>query len=237
MDGEQTDGDSERKARKPSERADANRPGTGLDDPRALQILTTEHWSLLSTRTLSYQEMLGRATIFIAALSGTVVSLALLAQATNFGPQILPLALALISVALFIGIATFVRSVAINYEDARWVTGMNLLRRAYLQMVPELEPFFVTGHEPETDRPSLSHGSRQRLVNLANSLTTTSSVVAILNSVLFGSLASDLTALLGAGLTWVLAIGASISLVSAGVHVWYAAHFRKSHVPSMRSPS
>lgn len=30
---------------------------TGLDDPRAVQILTTEHWSLLSARTLGYQEM------------------------------------------------------------------------------------------------------------------------------------------------------------------------------------
>jgi hypothetical protein len=34
---------------------------------------------------------------------------------------------------------------AIN-EDARCVTGMNLLRQAYLQIVPDLEPFFVIGH-------------------------------------------------------------------------------------------
>jgi hypothetical protein len=236
MNGEQTEGDSEEPAsQKPATQAGAKGRKTGLDDPRALQILTTEHWSLLSTRTLAYQEMLGRATIFIATLSGTVVALALLAQGTNFGPEILLLALALISVALLIGIATFVRSVAINYEDARWVTGMNLLRRAYLQMVPELESFFVTGHEAETDRPSLSHGSRQRLINLANSLTTTSSVVAALNSVLFASLASDLSALLGAGLTRVVAIGASVSLMSAAVHVWYGAHFRHSHEISTRS--
>jgi hypothetical protein len=225
VNGEQTNSDSERAAPQKA----------GIDDPRALQILTTEHWSLLSTRALGYQEMLGRATIFMAALSGTLVALALLAQATNFGREILPLALALISVALLIGIATFVRSVAINYEDARWVAGMNLLRSAYLQMVPGLERFFVTGHEPEADRLSLSHGSRQRLVNLANSLTTTSSVVAALNSVLFGSLASDLSALAGAGLTRVVIIGASVSLVSAAVHVWYAARFRKGHLPSMGS--
>ena len=221
-DGEQTDGDS----------ANTDRPKTGLNDPRALQILTTEHWSLLSTRTLGYQEMLGRATIFMAALSGTIVALAFLAQATHFGPEILPLALALISVALLIGIATFVRSVAINSEDARWVTGMNLLRRAYLQIVPELAPFFVTGHEPEADRPSLSHGSRQRLVNLANSLTTTSSVVAVLNSVLIGALASDVSALLGADVTRAVVVGASVSIVSGLAHVWYAAHFRQGHAPA-----
>lgn len=218
------------------ESANADRPKAGLDDPRALPILTTEHWSLLSTRALGYQEMLGRATIFMAALSGTIVALALLAQATHFGPEILPLALALISVALLIGLATFVRSVAINTEDARWVTGMNLLRRAYLQMVPELAPFFVTGHEPEADRPSLSHGAPQRLVNLANSLTTTSSVVAVLNSVLFGALASDVSALLAAGVTRAVVIGASVSIVSGAAHVWYAARLRQGHLPSTRSP-
>jgi hypothetical protein len=29
----------------------------GLADPRALDILTTEHWRLLSARTLGYQEI------------------------------------------------------------------------------------------------------------------------------------------------------------------------------------
>jgi hypothetical protein len=237
MNSERTDGDSERTAPlKAATPTNDDGRKTGLEDPRALQILTTEHWSLLSTRTLGYQEMLGRATIFMAALSGTVVALALLAQATNFGPKTLSFALPLLSVALLIGIATFVRSVAINYEDARWVTGMNLLRHAYLKMVPDLEPFFVTGHDPETDRLSLGHGAQQRLVNLATSLTTTSSVVAALNSILFGSLASDVSALLGAGLVRVVALGTIISLASGAFHVLYAARFRQSHVPSTRSP-
>jgi hypothetical protein len=206
----------------------------GLDDPRALQILTVEHWSLLSTRTLGYQEMLGRTTIFIAALSGSVVALALLAQATNFGRQVLYAALLLISVMLFLGVATFVRSVAINAEDARWVTGMNLLRRAYLQIVPELEPFFVTGHDPESDRRALHHGSRQFLVNLANSLTTTSSVVAALDSVLLGALVSDVAALFGAAPVILVSSGATISVVSAALHVKYAARFRETHSPTTR---
>ncbi|SRR6266511_3865491 len=211
------------------ETVNGDRRDTGLRDPRALQILTTEHWSLLSTRTLGYQEMFGRTTIFVAILSGTVVALALLAQATQFGPETLALALALISVTLLIGVATFARSVAINYEDARWLAGMNLLRHAYLQIVPELQPFFVTGHDPEADRQSLSHGSRQRLRNVINSLTTTSGVVAALNSVLVGALASDMGALLGMGLAPVVAMGSGISLVSAFLHVRYAARFRRSH--------
>jgi hypothetical protein len=235
MNGEYAVGDSERRAQQsPLEPSENGRCKTGLDDPRALEILTTEHWSLLSTRTLGYQEMFGRTTIFVAVLSGMVVALALLAQATHFGHETLWFAVVLISVALLIGLATFVRCVAINFEDARWVTGMNLLRHAYLHLVPELEPFFVTGHDREADRLALGHGSRQRLGNLANSLTTTSGVVAALNSILAGALASDLGALFGGGPAVIVALGVGVSVVSALGHVRYAARLRASNAPSAR---
>src|SRR5947199_6444969 len=85
---------------------------TGLDDPRAVDILTTEHWSLLSARALGYQEMFGRTTVFVATLSAVAVALALVAQATRFGRVTLSVALLQIAVVLFIGLTTFVRSVA-----------------------------------------------------------------------------------------------------------------------------
>jgi hypothetical protein len=201
-----------------------------LDDPRAVDILTTEHWSLLSARTLGYQEMFGRATIFVAVLSGIIVALALLTQVTRFAREALAFALLLIAIVLFIGIATFVRCVAINYDDARWVRGMSLLRRAYLEMVPELEQFFITAHEPDTDRGALRHGSPQHLRNLASSLTTTSGVVAALNSILAGALACDLGVLAGGGAALGTAIGFGVSIVSGILHVRYAAGFRRSHL-------
>jgi len=204
----------------------------GLDDPRAVDILTAEHWSLLSTRTVGYQEMFGRATIFIGVLSGTVIGLALIAQATQFGRETLLFAAVLFAVCLFIGLVTFIRCVAINFEDARWVAGMALLRRAYLKIVPELEPFFVASHDPDADTRSLGYGSRQRLRTLLNSLTTTSSVVAALNSVLAGSLASVCGALGDLALVPNLAIGAGVSITSAALHVRYAARFRQRHAPA-----
>ena len=219
----------------PAEPASSPRRNVGLDDPRAIDILTTEHWSLLSTRALGYQEMFGRTTVFIATLSAAAVALALVAQATRFGRETLSIALLLIAVVLFIGLTTFVRTVAINYEDARWITGMNLLRQAYLQIVPELEQFFVTGHQPEADRSALAYGSRQHLAALARSLTTTSGVVGVLNSVLAGSLASDVAALCGGGLSLALPLGVVVSLLSAALHVRYAARFRRTHSPATRS--
>ena len=47
--------------------------GSGLDDPRALQILSTEHWSLLSGRSLAYNEAFSRAGMFLTFLSATLI--------------------------------------------------------------------------------------------------------------------------------------------------------------------
>ena len=104
-----------------------------------------------------------------------------------------------------------------------------------MQIVPELEPFFVASHEPSVESRTLGYGSPQSFGTLANSLTTTSSVVAALDSVLAGTLASDLGALVGLALTPALAIGTCVALVSAVLHVLYASRFRRRHVPATRS--
>jgi hypothetical protein len=108
-----------------------------------LQVLATEHWSLLATRSLTYNEALSRVTIFLAILSGAVIALALVAQADSFGRTSISIAIPVLLIVLFTGIATVRRLVMLNSDDFRWVVGMNRLRHAYLQMYPELEPHFV----------------------------------------------------------------------------------------------
>ena len=57
------------------------KPITSLDDPRAIQMLATEHWSLLSARSLAYNEAFTRGGMFLTFLSMSFVGLALLAMA------------------------------------------------------------------------------------------------------------------------------------------------------------
>src|SRR2546425_13210861 len=118
-------------------------PGREPGAAAKLQILATEHWSLLATRSLTYTEALSRVTIFLAILSGGVITLALVAQADSFGRTFISIAIPLLSVILFAGIATIVRLNALNRDDYRWVIGMNRLRHAYLELHPELEPHFI----------------------------------------------------------------------------------------------
>src|SRR5437016_13807343 len=82
-----------------------------------LQILATEHWSLLATRSLTYNESLSRVTIFLAILSGALIALALVAQADRFGETFIAIAIPMLLVVLFAGIATISRLMRLNRDD------------------------------------------------------------------------------------------------------------------------
>jgi len=114
-------------------------------DSAAIQILATEHWSLLATRALTYQESLGRVNMFLGILSGAVIALALVAQAAHFGPAFISIAVFMLSVVFVVGLLTVRRLLMLNRDDYMWVVAMNRLRNAYLDLHPELEPHFTTG--------------------------------------------------------------------------------------------
>lgn len=110
----------------------------------ALQILATEHWSLLATRSLTYTESLGRVNMFLGILSSAVIALALIAQADHFSTTFIVVAIFMLTVVFFMGVATVRRLNMLNRDDYKWVVGMNRIRHAYLELHPELEPNFIT---------------------------------------------------------------------------------------------
>lgn len=67
------------------------------------QILSTEHWSLLATRSLAWSESFSRASWFVTVVSATMVALALVADRTDFGVGFRLFALVLVPLAGLIG--------------------------------------------------------------------------------------------------------------------------------------
>ena len=166
------------------------------------QLLATEHWSLLATRSLSWNESFARAGMFLTVLTGAVVALALAAQATDFGQGFVVFALLLLPVVLFVGVATFVRLGEINEEDVVWVRGMNRLRRAYLELDPGLEPYLITGWTEDLAGVLRTFGSpggpASMLGNFQHALVTTPAMVAFVDCVIAGVLVGLVAAQLGA---------------------------------------
>jgi hypothetical protein len=102
----------------------------------AAAFLSTEHWSLLSARSLAWNESFNRVSVFLTTLSASAVALALVADASGFDNEFKIFSLVLFPIVLFLGIATYVRLVQINLEDIYLVGAMNRLRRAYVESAP-----------------------------------------------------------------------------------------------------
>ena len=191
------------------------RGGPGLPPALRLQILTTEHWSLLSTRALSWNEAFSRATMFLAVLSGAVLALALVAQARGFDEGFMTFALLILPVVLFVGIATFMRLVSINREDVGWVIGMNLLRHAYLAAAPDLRQYIVTGSSDDEAGIMATFGAKPGRGSFIHELVTTPGVLAVVDGVVAGVLLGIL--MLRARLDDGIAIGVAITVAVATV--------------------
>src|SRR6195256_454928 len=84
-------------------------PTTESSPAMRLQILSTEHWSLLASRSLAWNESFSRAGMFLTTLTGAIVALALVAQASAFGDAFTLFALVILPVVLFIGVTTRMR--------------------------------------------------------------------------------------------------------------------------------
>jgi hypothetical protein len=199
----------------------AGTPGVSAG-PHTLQILTTEHWSLLAARSLVYTEAMSRASIFVAALTGSVVALALVAQATDFGSGFVAFALVLLPVVYFLGLATVVRLAQVNLEDARWVQGMNRIRHAYLELAPELEPYFVTSSHDD-DAGILKTTVAATHVPRLQPFVAIPGVVAIIDSVVAGATAGIVGLALDLGVGGSIALGGAFFLVSIVLFVAWAA--------------
>jgi hypothetical protein len=203
-------------------------PPAGRDDAAAarLQILATEHWSLLATRSLTYTEGLSRVTIFLAILSGAVIALALVAQADHFGTAFSAIAIFLLSVVLFTGIATISRLNALNRDDYRWVIGMNRLRNAYLAMHPDLAPHFTTSAFDDLPGALQTLGiedvtAGNRLGSVFHLLQTLPGMLTVIVAAVGGAIGSLVALLFGVqpvGL--VVAAAAGFVLVLAALQTW-----------------
>jgi hypothetical protein len=180
-------------------------PASGGDQTRIgyrLQVLSTEHMSLLATRTLTWNEIFTRSSMFLSALSGALVALALVAQATALGASFGTFALVILPVVFFLGLTTYIRLVQATMEE-----GMNRIRAGYLEFVPEVRPYLITSpHDDFAGLQSTSGYLPTQRYNFMWGFVTAPAVVGLIDSVLGGAIVAIAALQLGASMP--LAIGA-----------------------------
>jgi hypothetical protein len=187
---------------------------SGVTDAVRAQILASEHWSLLATRSMTWNEILSRTTTFITVLSAAVVALALVAQATAFGTGFRLFALVVLPVVLLVGLGTVIRLFNASTDDLELVVGMNRLRHAYLELAPELEPYFVMAHHDDKVSVERSYSLGYR-IGYSRILSGTLNLVAAINAVVVGVLTALIAQTLGAPEAVNLVIGVVAALAAA----------------------
>jgi hypothetical protein len=163
---------------------------------------------------MTWNEVFSRASMYITVLSAAVVALALVAQATAFGPNFRLFALLTLPVVLLVGLATILRLGAANGEDFWLLMGMNRLRHGYLELAPELEPYFVTESHDDPRSVFASYGMGMRM-SLSRILAGTPNLVAALNILVFGVFVALVAQTLGASDQVALVVGLVAAFLAA----------------------
>jgi hypothetical protein len=150
--------------------------------------------------------------MFLTFLSASLVAMALVAQAMGFDRDFLIFVAVILGFDLFIGLATLGRTSSASNEDLRSIAGMNRIRHAYLEIVPELEPYFITSRyddmlgvlstygEPTGEHPSFFLG-------FLHGLTTTDGMVSTITTVVAGILGGIVALLVGAAPGLAIGVG------------------------------
>lgn len=193
----------------------------------APQILATEHWALLSGRSMLWNESFSRTSVFLNVLSATVVALALVADATAFGDTFGMFAIVLFPLVLFLGLATFARLIQINVGDAFHLSAMNRLRHGYLDLAPELAPYFTSAWHDDLLGMNRSFAlgapvpSRwlQVFIHTPMVVATVNAIIAAAGTALIASrYRLDINALIGVGLSAFVLTWTALFLIQ--VRVW-----------------
>jgi hypothetical protein len=119
------------------------------------QLLATEHWSLLASRSTTQGEVLTRISIFLTLTSAGLVSLALAGQAMHFDGMFPVLAMIVLAIVLMVGVLTQIRVFNVGFEDLSYVLAMNRLRAAYAELDPGIVPYLMAS--PFDDRAGSDH--------------------------------------------------------------------------------
>jgi hypothetical protein len=161
----------------------------GAPSSAAGTFVTTEHFVLQGARASTIAESTGRANMFLAAVSGGLVALGLVATASSLGAAFFGFGLVLLPTLTFVGFVTFERTLQTSIEDTEYARRIDLLRGYYFEHAPEIARHLLSSTPAERLHMGRVPGDRWQ------GYRTVAGMVAVLTAVLAGSTAA-LTAIL-----------------------------------------
>ena len=139
---------------------------------------------LQGARSATIAEANGRAIMFLAAVSGGLVALGLVATASSLGAAFYGFGLVLLPTLAFVGFVTFGRALQSSIEDTEYARRIAQLRDYYFEHAPEIARYLV--RVPAAERLLMQRVPGDRW----QGYRTVAGMVAVITAVLAGSTAA-----------------------------------------------
>src|SRR4029077_5800353 len=120
----------------------------------------------------------------------------------------------LLPLVLVIGLTTFVRVADVSIEDVAMVAGMNRLRPAYVEISPELEPYFVPGTTDDEEGVLKTLGHSMPIeVGGIRVIAALPVLIGLIDAVVAGVLAALIVQAIGGSSTIILVLGFLVAVI------------------------
>src|SRR5215472_8006329 len=96
-----------------------------------MQAVGNQYFMLQSARGATIAESSSRSSLYLTSLTGSVVGLSFVAQASKFGDTFFVFALAILPVVFFLGAVTYYRTLQTGVEDVIYGLAMDRIRKFY----------------------------------------------------------------------------------------------------------
>jgi hypothetical protein len=164
--------------------------------PAAVTFVTTEHFVLEGTRAATISEANGRTSVFLGAVSGGLIALGLIGQASQLGTAFYAFALILLPTLAVLGLMTFHRVFQSGGEDYLCAHRIARLRGFYFEAAPEVERYLLSVPPEQRLEAQGFH------VSWAQKLLSMAGTVAVITAVLAGSTVGLLTTVVSNHSAW-----------------------------------
>jgi hypothetical protein len=186
-----------------------------VTDSQLLTALTTEHFTLQGARAQTMSESSARASLYIVAVSSTLVALGFVTQLSEIGDVFNVFALTVLPTLYVLGAVTFVRLVECSAEDFRYGLAINRIRAYYKEIAGDrADLFLLSAHD---DPPGVLASTALSPLRYEGRVPifAFSSAVAVINSVIGGAaIAVALGAVVDASLGVAAAGGGVVAIIS-----------------------
>lgn len=155
-------------------------------------FVTTEHFALAGARAATIAESGARASVFLSSVSGGLIALGFIGQASHLGAAFFAFALILLPTLAFVGLTTFLRTYQSGLEDVRSADRIARLRNFYFDQAPELNHYLLNvTFDERLDTQGIPFTRAQKYLTVAGTIAVITSALTGSAVGLIGAVVSD----------------------------------------------